>query len=702
MRGRRSRAVVTKAAGAKRKNVTPATPIGGAAGVTALGRASHGPNSTALHPGLRATPSAPSATPNHGSVGTPAAAPSTASTVRTSPTPSAPRAVSIPDATKAAPVAPASSLQSVRIGRLPPRASTDGRTAVRGGRSGGFAPVSVLATVPRYALAHESWKDADRAAARLGAALDTRTRKIVRALYEETAVLCTEPRTAGQDVPHLVAAELLPQLSLVVGPEVAPLAELCEKLTRAGRSCVLLDDARLDDKESGALRRIVAGEIRVVLTTPKWLARDAVLAALGAIGLSLVTVLEAQRVSPHSQEFSPEHARLRLILDRLSNPPVCAIAPGATGPVRHDVSDALFASPPEVFDGSPLRPNVAVTIRSGRGEVRHRAFVDAARALPRPLLVFCNTPRDVDAVHSALRALGLPAHRYHEEMPTGARAGEALQFSMTGEKRILVATSAFAPAPHGRDEEAEGVPLRFGRRVNKTQVRSLLRFQPPSSLEQLSNELALLGRDGQPAEAIVFHDPSDRPALEALVEAARPTGEQFLAFGRALESLQDGASVTTEALALEARTTRRTVETLAALLDRMGLVSCRDGWLKRLTPEHALLGELRALAERYATVRALDVRRIGDVSDLATSPGCRSLRLRTLLGEAGAAACGSCAACQGPEADRDDGLANGQRRPPARRFTVTAHGVADDVEARSFHSERRRTTVLTAKLGEFR
>ncbi len=610
--------------------------------------------------------------------------------------------VATPNATKSVPVAPASPLQSVRIGRLPPRTTPDGRGTTRGARSGGFAPVSVVETAPRSALAHESWKDADRAAARLGATLDTRTRKIVRALYEETAVLCTETRTAGQDLPHLVAAELLPQLSLVVAPEVAPLADLYEKLTRAGRPCVLLDDARVDDKESGALRRIASGDIRVVLTTPKWLARDAVLAALGAIGLSLVTVLEAQRVSPHSQEFSPEHAQLRMILDRLSNPPVCAIAPGAIGPVRHDVSDALFASPPEVFDGSPLRPNVVLTVRSGRGEVRHRAFIDAARALPRPLLVFCSTPRDVDAAHSALRALGLPAHRYHEEMPTGARAGEALQFSMTGEKRILVATSAFAPAPHGRDEDVEGVPLRFGRRVNKTQVRSLLRFQPPSSLEQLANELALLGRDGQPSEAIVFHDPSDRPALEALVEAARPTGEQFLAFGRALESLQDAASVTTEALALDARTTRRTVETLAALLDRMGLVSYRDGWLKRLTPEHALLAELRALAERYATVRALDVRRIGDVSDLATSPGCRSLRLRTLLGEAGAAACGTCAACQGPAADRDDGFANGQRRPPARRFTVTAHGVADDVEARSFHSEQRRTTVLTAKLGEFR
>jgi superfamily II DNA helicase RecQ len=268
---------------------------------------------------------------------------------------------------------------------------------------------------------------------------------------------------------------------------------------------------------------------------------------------------------------------------------------------------------------------------------------------------------------------------------------------MPGDRHILVATSAFSVGS-GRNEDAEGVPLRYGRRTAKGDIRSLVRFQPPTSVEQLVDELSLVGRDGDRAHAVVFYDPNDRLLLEAELDAARPSGEQLLSFGKALESATDqSTTVTTEALALEARTSLRVTQSLAVLLDGMGLVSHGGGWLRRSSPDHVLLRELRGLAERYATVRALDARRLGDLAELAAWGGCKKEKLCRLLGDSEASACGACSACTGAETPP------GQRHVPARRFTVAAPDERGEIMAGTFHADaqRRGQEPLTAKIADF-
>jgi ATP-dependent DNA helicase RecQ len=222
------------------------------------------------------------------------------------------------------------------------------------------------------------------------------------------------------------------------------------------------------------------------------------------------------------------------------------------------------------------------------------------------------------------------------------------------------------------------VPLRYGRRTAKSDIRSLVRFEPPASLEQLADELSLIGRDGNPARALVLHDPSDRPALEEQTDTTRPSGEQILLLARALEGMPTGGgAITTEALALAARSSRRAVEGLSALLDGMGVVSHRDGWLTRLAPEPVVLKELRGLAERYATVRALDARRLASVLELLARSGCRTAALSRALGGASAQDCGACASCAGTN-DGESVAGVHARHAPARRFAVQTLGVATE------------------------
>jgi ATP-dependent DNA helicase RecQ len=589
---------------------------------------------------------------------------------------------------------------AVRLGRLPPRAALAGGAP---SRIAGFEAIAVTPTVPRRAIPKERWSHIDARAERLGAKLGPTAREVARAAFERVSTLCTLGRGRAHELSALAAAVELPQTSLVVGPDARALLDLRERLERAGARTALLNDSKGANPNPAVLDGIANGTTKVVLTTPRWLARDAVLRALGRPGVALALILEAQAVSPSSASFSPAHARLSIHLERLGRPPALAFAPGASPEVRHDIAEALLPAAPHFIDAAPVAANVCVSAERCPRELRRRALSDAVRRLPGPTLVLCASPREADAAYETLRSLGLPTHRYHEEMRAGVRAGEQLEFSTAGDRAVLVATSAFGPGG-ASDEDPEGVPLRYGRRTAKSDIRSLVRFEPPASLEQLADELSLVGRDGGPAQAVVFHDPTDRPLLEAQTDATRPSGEQILLLARALEGIPtSGGAITTEALALAARSSRRAVETLSELLDGMGVVAHKDGWLTRLAPEPVVLKELRALAERYATVRALDARRLASVLDLLARAGCRTAGLARALGDASAQDCGVCSSCAGGT----DGTAAARdlptRHPPVRRFAVQTLGVTTEA-AGTFHADERVAghSKLTAKLADFR
>jgi hypothetical protein len=585
---------------------------------------------------------------------------------------------------------------AVRLGRLPPRVAASAVPARPS--TVGFAPITVTPVPARRPMPKDRWAHIEARAARLGVQLDGDARAVVRAVFESTSALSIAARGRGHELAALAGAVELPQTILVVGPDAWALADLRERLERAGVRAQLLNDAKSAAPHASVLDAIATGVAKVVLTTPRWLARDPVLRALARSGVSLVMVLEAQAVSPLSAAFSPAHARLSLHVDRLGRPPAVAFAPGASAEIRHDVTVAVLPGAPRLLEDVSAASVAFSEVRCAR-ELRRRALSDAVQRLPKPMLVLCATSQEADAAYDTLKSLGLPTHRYHEEMRAGVRAAEQLEFSMPGDEAILVATSAFAPSSSPYGEDPEGVPLRYGRRTSKLDIRSIVRCDPPASLEQLVDELSLVARDGKAGHAVVLHDPGDRSPVEARTDATRPSGEQIMLMARALESMSTDGAITTEALALAARSSRRSVEALADLLDGMGLVTHRDGWLTRLAPEPVVLRELRGLAERYATVRVLDTRRLGLVMELLMRPGCKTAGLARALGETNAKDCGACTACRG---DDRENVTQPSRQPLARRFAVqTADGHNDG--AKTFHADERvaNHAKLTAKLADF-
>jgi len=406
-----------------------------------------------------------------------------------------------------------------------------------------------------------------------------------------------------------------------------------------------------------------------------------------------------------SDEQSPAAHGLGVALARLGSPPTLALLGAATPATQHEVVDRLSLRTPLTLVGAPIRDNVALDVVEARGEVRQRALVQLVLRLRRPGIIFAPTARDVDAIFGALTALRLPVHRYHPHLPPGDRVGEQLNFVLPGRRAIMVATSAlFSPSGVvgvGEARELDRAPLDFGLGLEKRDIRFMIHWSTPASLEQYSRELALLGRDGEPSTAVMFHDQSDRSRNEMLLTQMRLGARHLTQLVKTLEpSAIDGHPRTLEALALASGLSRKTSEALAAILDDAGLVQYSAGWVRPLLPARLLAERGHDLTARLERLRAQDSRRLSELSAFLESKGCLRQSLESYFGDS-RGKCGQCSSCRGsllPTTSTPDAQERvGARRPPVETFSV-GRGQSYALEVLP---PARQARPLTVKLADF-
>ena len=199
---------------------------------------------------------------------------------------------------------------------------------------------------------------------------------------------------------------------------------------------------------------------------------------------------EAHCISEWGHDFRPAYLRVGIERAALGNPTVLALTATATQRVRTDIAERLQMVRPTTVSVSPHRDNLRLAVQNTPGNLKLSAAGKLIRRLRRPGIVYCATTKAVDEIYTALRRARIPAVRYHGKLTKTERNRAQKRYTRRGPRMVMVATSA------------------FGMGIDKPNIRYILHYQVPGSVEQYVQEAGRAGRDGRPAHCILLFDPA--------------------------------------------------------------------------------------------------------------------------------------------------------------------------------------------------
>jgi len=296
------------------------------------------------------------------------------------------------------------------------------------------------------------------------------------------------------------------------------------------------------------------------------------------------------------------------------------------------------------------RDNLRLSVDLVPGAEKFRAAARRIRGLRRPGIIYCATTTAVDEVGGALKRAGIPATRYHGKMRAADRAAAQRHFMKPSRRLIMVATSA------------------FGLGIDKPNIRYILHYQAPGSLEQYVREIGRGGRDGHPAHCILLFDAADMEIQERLQALSRPGVWHLERLEAALTAwASEQRAPTDDALAYSAGVPARISDVLLSDLEEAGLIERDlDGGIAIAVPPESFAAGVRDLVAKLKTFRFESERRLRLIADYAQSKECRSVFLRRYFGEDHPPRCGTCDRC------RADRVAAAHSSPPRTRRSRSA------------------------------
>ena len=312
------------------------------------------------------------------------------------------------------------------------------------------------------------------------------------------------PTGSGKSLCYQVSAVLLPHLTLVVSPLLALMQDQLAFLQRHGIPAGSIDSAQSRDDANDVMARARSGELKILMVSVERLKNERFRNFLQQVPISLLVVDEAHCISEWGHNFRPDYLKLPDYQRQFNIPQALLLTATATPKVIADMQARFAIAAEDVVTTGFYRPNLNLLVEPVRAQDKRRRLVEwMTERQGQPGIVYVTLQKTAEHVAEHLGRNGIQAEAYHAGLPNDQREAIQKRF-MAGQSNCIVATIA------------------FGMGIDKSDIRQVVHFDLPKSIENYSQEIGRAGRDGQLSDCLVLANRDSLNVLENFVYGDTP------------------------------------------------------------------------------------------------------------------------------------------------------------------------------------